>query len=247
MPAAVESQAGMAAALWDPGLAAPGAARFAVHRNNVVAGLIAALGAAYPAVRALVGAAFFDAAAQVHVRAHPPRSPVMLGYGAAFPDWIAAFPPAASLPYLADVARLERAWLTAFHAADAAPMTGARLAQVAPERLADLRFRAHPTLGLVMSRHPVVALWAAATGRPGDPVDLARAETAVISRPVDAVQVHVADPGEAALLAALCAGARFGDLVDLVGARGADLGAVLARAFHRGMIADIEGVGDAPI
>lgn len=115
MPA--PSEAAMAAALFDPALPAPGGPRFAVHRNNVVAGLIGALGEACPAVKKLVGEAFFTAAASLFVRAFPPKSPVMLLYGEGFPGWIGAFPPAAHVPYLEDVARLERAWLEAFHAA----------------------------------------------------------------------------------------------------------------------------------
>ena len=61
-------------------------------------------------VRLLVGEEFFRAMAQIHVRAHRPRSPLMFEYGDELPDFIAGFPPAADVPYLADVARLEIAW-----------------------------------------------------------------------------------------------------------------------------------------
>lgn len=224
----------MAAALFDPAAPAPGGARFAVHRNNVVAGLVAALGEAYPAVRRLVGPDFFAAAAALFVRAHPPRSPVMLLYGAEFPDWIEGFPPAAGLAYLGDVARLERARLEAFHAAEAEPVCGVRLAAVPPEELAAVRFRPHPTLRLVASRHPVVSL------RAGDPADLARAETAVVARPGAEVSVRAAGPDEAALLAALLRGATFGELAGAAAGGAFDLAAELRAAFSRGLVAAIE-------
>lgn len=230
----------MAAALLDPAAPAPGGARFAVHRNNVVAGLVAALGAAYPAVRALTGEAFFDAAAALHVRAFPPSSPVMLLYGEAFPDWIARFPPAGGLPYIGDVARLERAWLETFHAAEAEPLSGARLAALPPGRAEGARLRPHPALRLVPSRYPVASLRAASTGREGPAVDLARAETAIVSRPGAEVSVRMAAPGEAAFAAALLAGETLGAMAERAAEGAFDLSAELARAFEAGLISEIE-------
>ena len=92
------SQAGFAAALLDAGLPPPPglrawngsdpARRFGVYRNNVIVSLVGALGDTFPVVRRLVGDDFFDAMAGVHVRAHPPASPVLAHYGAGFADWL---------------------------------------------------------------------------------------------------------------------------------------------------------------
>ena len=115
-----ERQRGFAAAILDParpmpdGLVGPdgepGPKRFAVYRNNVVVGLTETLKDAFPAVHRIVGADFFRAMARAYVMVEPPRSPILLDYGAGFPDFIRQFEPAAVLPYLADVARIERAW-----------------------------------------------------------------------------------------------------------------------------------------
>jgi hypothetical protein len=88
------------------GAGRPATRRFAVYRNNVVASLSEALEVAFPAIAKLVGNGFFRAMAGIFVRAHPPRSPLMMLYGAEFPDFLATFAPVAHLPYLADVARL---------------------------------------------------------------------------------------------------------------------------------------------
>ena len=88
-----------------------------VYRNNVYAGLADTLGEAYPAVRRLVGEDFFRALASIYLDRHLPDSASLTLFGARFPDFIETFPPARSVPYLGDVARLERAWLEAFHAA----------------------------------------------------------------------------------------------------------------------------------
>ncbi|WP_042298343.1 HvfC/BufC N-terminal domain-containing protein, partial [Paraburkholderia bannensis] len=86
--------------------ALPSARRFGVYRNSVVRGLVEALRAAFPVVCRLVGDEFFTAMAHAYAVFEPPQTPVMLAYGATFPDFIATFEPALSVPYLSDVARL---------------------------------------------------------------------------------------------------------------------------------------------
>ena len=95
-----------------------GARRFAIHRNNVVVGLIRALQARFPVVEKIVGGEFFTAMARVFIAKSPPRTPILTTYGDEFADFIAAFEPARELGYLADVARLEAARTRAYHAAD---------------------------------------------------------------------------------------------------------------------------------
>lgn len=167
------AQAGFAAALLDPARPVPAglrtwngsdpAARFAVYRNNVIVSLVDALADGFPVVRRLVGEAFFAAMAREYARAQPPRSPVLAEYGEGFAAWVAGFEPAAALPYLADMARLERARVRAFHAADAPPIEAATLAAALsrPESLATARPQLHPSLTLIRSPQAVVSLWAA--------------------------------------------------------------------------------------
>src|ERR1700756_1327137 len=129
-----------AAALIDPeretpaivvGPAGKGAARrYNVYRNNVTVSLINALAAVYPAVHRITGAEFFRAMARFHVRATPPTSPLLFEYGREFPAFIEQYEHASSMPWLADTARIERAWLDAYHEADAEPLPAAALAAV---------------------------------------------------------------------------------------------------------------------
>ena len=224
-----------------PGIVRP--ERFAVYRNNVVVGLIEALAAAYPATRKLVGERFFNAMAGVHVRAEPPASPVLILYGAGFPAFIEGFAPAGRLPFLADVARLERLWLEAYHGPEAAPVPLDALARLPATALAEARLVLHPTVGLIASRHPVAALWAANTGRGAHAaVDLRRAEAALVLRPHDRVEVHVLDPGEAAFVAALRAGGALGAAAEaaLAAAPSFEFAAALGRVFALGAVAGID-------
>ena len=93
--------------------------RYNVYRNNVTVSLIDALAATYPAVQRITGVEFFRAMARFHVRAMPPTSPLLFEYGREFPAFIEGYEPAQDMPWLADTARIERAWLDAYHAADA--------------------------------------------------------------------------------------------------------------------------------
>jgi hypothetical protein len=169
-------QAAWPQALLDPDVPAPAGLtswngsdpvqRFAVYRNNVIVSLVDALADTFPATQSLLGEEFFRAMAREFVRANPPRSPVLTFYGQEFPAFIAAFPPAFALPYLPDLARLELAYVSAFFAADAAPLDAAALAAILqqPDQLVGLVLHLHPSLSVLSSPFAVVSLWAAHQG-----------------------------------------------------------------------------------
>ncbi|MCB4770094.1 putative DNA-binding domain-containing protein [Ancylobacter sp. Lp-2] len=187
----------------------PSERRFAVYRNNVVVGLIETLKAAYPVARRLVGEEFFAAMASLHVVAEPPVSPIMLDYGAGFPAFIARFEPAAVLAYLPDVARLERAWVEAYHAAEASPLSPSALGQVPPGDVLTMRLTLHPTVRIVRSAFPIVSIWQANVG--GDDAGTvaldAGGEDALVARPETEVEIRRLPAGAAAFMEALRAGA----------------------------------------
>lgn len=164
------------------------AQRFAVYRNNVAVSLIDALADTFPVTQALVGDEFFRAMAGIFVRAQPPQSPLLVFYGDGFPDFIQDFQPACSLPYLADLARLEMHYVKAYHAADAAPLALSELAGLLGDEsaLARVSFTLHPSLQLVRSRYAVVSLWAAhqeqATSTRLKAIDTQSAEAAMLIR-----------------------------------------------------------------
>jgi hypothetical protein len=142
------------------------AGRFAVYRNNVFASLIDALADTYPVVQQLVGEEFFRAMGKVFVQSTPPKSRLMAYYGISFADFIARFPPARSIPYLADVARLEMARVEAYHAADAHPVDpqGLQSTLSDPERLMSMRLSLHPSVRVICSPYAIGSLWEAHLG-----------------------------------------------------------------------------------
>ena len=188
--------------------------RYNVYRNNVTVSLIDALAATFPATQRITGTDFFRAMARFHVRETPPTSPLLFEYGHDFPDFIEAYEYARQMPWLADVARIERAWLDAYHAADAVPLAPETLAAVPAERLADVVLIPHPALRIVRSRFPAVTIFAANRGDgPVGRIETNEPEDALVTRPALDVVVRRLPPGGAVFLARLGDGEQFGTAV----------------------------------
>tara|TARA_R110002051_G_scaffold259449_2_gene318853 strand:+ start:6251 stop:7006 length:756 start_codon:yes stop_codon:yes gene_type:complete len=190
----------------EPWLTTPsGLRRMAVYRNNVVHGVIEVLRAAYPAVDRLVGANFFAPLAKAYWQAFPPVQPSMSQYGEGFAAFIDGYAPAAELVYLGDVARLDRAWLEAHHAADAPFLDPGQIAQLAPEALPLLAPGLHPSVSLLSSAWPAYAIWSSNRGD-AEPIQIKlrpEASFAMVWRHRGEVQHRALTPGDHAFLVAL--------------------------------------------
>lgn len=217
--------------------------RFAVYRNNVISGLSQALRTQFPAAEAIVGTEFFMGMARVYIATEPPRSPVLVSYGERFPAFIETFPPAAELPYLADVARLEIARTQAYHAADAVPLDAAAWQAVDVNAISGMRVTLHPSLRVLRSVFPVVTIWSMNTGvlEPASIEDCA-AEDAVIARPNADVEVRTLPPGGAAFLDALAAGQTLGEAASTAAGdhAGFDLSVNLAGLIGAGLAIQLQ-------
>lgn len=213
-----EFQDGFVRALLNPERPAPPA--FAVYRNTVMKGCIDALQANYPAVARLVGEEWFRAAAAVYVRDHLPQTPMLLEYGAGFADFLARFGPAAELPYLPAVARLDRFWTEAHAAADEPALDARALAGLDPESLASLRLRPHVAARWAWHDLPAYTIWSRNRNEAAladDEPDIAwRPEGVLIVRPDDAVRWIGLDAAGCAFMDACAAGATLIEAAEAV-------------------------------
>lgn len=186
--------------------------------------------------------------ARFHVRGTPPRSSLLFEYGRDFPDFIARYEYAQGMPYLADTARIERAWLDAYHAADVPPLAAQALGAIPPDLLADVVFVPHPATRIVRSRFPAVTIFAA--NRQDGPVGRIEAsvpEDALVTRPDQEVTVRRLPPGGAAFLMRLLSGRSLGDAGASAfnAAPGFDLAANIAGMIEAGALSALH-VGDQP-
>ncbi|WP_413206910.1 putative DNA-binding domain-containing protein [Rhodospirillum sp. A1_3_36] len=231
------------------GLGLDPAQRLSIHRNNTLIGLTEALGDTFSVVRRLVGEAFFGQLARDFLLAHPPASGCLLDLGEGFAAFLEAYPPAASLPYLADVASLEWAWWGAYNDADEPPLNPAELSTLAPDLFPLLRFLPIAASRLVVSPWPVSAIWQVNQPEVVDPpeVDLSSGRSLgpyhlLVLRPGADVLFADLSEGEALFWKELSMGACLGEAAALAEATQADfdLGAALARFFTLGAFGAVQ-------
>lgn len=189
--------------------------RLAVYKNNVYAQLIDALAATYPAVLRLVGEEFFRFAAREFVASHPATEKNLAMYGKGFHDFLAKFEPAASVPYLADVAMLEYRYLAAYHSIDARSLPADRYSVLVREG-GGSRVALHPSSQLMSSQYPVSRIWE--LNRSDAPIDgkisiEGQSEYLLIIRPQATVEVRRLSLGAFVALLALSGGSGLPEAV----------------------------------
>ncbi len=146
-----------------PGVIKPGklsvSEQLAIYRESILGGMSKALAEVYPVCRQLVGDHFFEHLADIYVRQYVSTSADITCYGEQLADFIEDFEAASSVPYLADVARLEWAWHRAINAPDEAVLTVHQLNQVAGEDYAEIILQLQGSATLLRSPYPILHIW----------------------------------------------------------------------------------------
>ena len=130
----------------------PAAGAMAVYRNTVIHGAVEALRANYPVVKQILGEEMFEHVAVDFAATFPPASPVLALYGREFGDWLVHQSWIRDLPYLPDVARVERLHVDCLFAPDA----DHRIARTGPGTL-----RLHPAVRFGWLSTPAMSIWLA--------------------------------------------------------------------------------------
>jgi hypothetical protein len=261
-------QQALVAALWPPDASATAALEdwcsgrsvtvargLQAYRGNGTANAARALEAAYPTVRALVGADGFQLLARELWTAHPP----VLGDLAHWGDSLAAFlethPDLSQWPYLGDCARLDWAVHRCERAADARWVAAslARLGDTDPQHL---QIHLRPGLAVLASRWPVVTIHQAhRDGAALDALDAARdavqagvGESVLVCRSGWRAQVHRVDQVTVLWTQRLLAGDSLASALDAVSDASAvgpfDLAGWLTTAIAAGWLKEIIVTGD---
>ncbi|MAS12399.1 MAG: DUF2063 domain-containing protein [Nitratireductor sp.] len=221
--------------------------RFNVYRNNVTHSLVTALTEIFPTVAQILGKENFRMIARDFVRAHPPRSPLVFEYGQDFARFLAGCAPISHLKYLPDVARLERAWLDAYHAADHAPLDADDLGALPPEALATAVFTPHPAARFISSAYAIHTIFTAHREGPmPERINAGLAQAVLVTRPALTVQVRKIDHGQFLFIEALSRGAPLQQAVglSLEAVPEFDLQAAIALAIESGAFAGCRSSND---
>lgn len=226
-----------------PDAAAPADA-IGFYRRSIASTQRSALAGVYPVVLLLVGEAFFAEAARVYAMRFPSTSGDLHRLGGRFGDFLEDYPHAGSLPYLADVARLEWVVHECAHAADCAPLDVAMLARVPEAEQGSLRARLAPCVRRLRSPFPVAALWEAnQPGHDAVPTRLEGPDDVLVHRAGTEVVVAVLDAPAAAFLDALARGEPLDLASEALGAHVDRLPQLLGGWVRDGVIAALERGG----
>jgi hypothetical protein len=224
-------------------------ARLSIYRNNVVKRLTESLSATYPVACKLVDPHFFAYAADQYIRRHLPTAACLVDYGADFPCFLAEFPPAATLNYLADVARLEWSVHRVLLATPVPPIAVGALADFDGDP-AELRLRIAPSVAFVASPYAIDQIWIAHQG--GDGLGNVRLQSSGVYLQVsgsDGIQILDLPPATWELRSRLANGEPLGTSLGKAAALDSDFdaGSALATLFNDGLVvglaADSEPLG----
>jgi hypothetical protein len=189
---------------------------FGVYAHHTRVSLCIAIEEAFPITKRLVGDDFFTAMASQFVVAYPPTHGWLSAYGEQFPQFVAQYAPAADLPYLPDLAKIEWARVRAANAPDDLGLDLKSLAILDAVSLESLCLSLHGAATLICSPFPVFDIWQAHFHADDDEqiseIDLAIGPQHVLVTRTGTLEVNVSllNPGDAAFLAALVKNESFG-------------------------------------
>lgn len=204
----------------------PAQRRLNIYRNNFKTNLRTALAATYPVTKKLVGSEFFRLLAEKYIGAHPPQSGDLRHFCLYLPEFLLDFEAAKTLPYLADVARLEWACSAVSVAPSPIFCVPGDFETLDPVDITNLRFVARKGSRLVHSKFPIFSIWSVnqETHLGDKPVSLDEgAQSVLVVRPNLELELWSLDDAESVFAEALIAGKTLGEAVEAVTLRGHDV------------------------
>ncbi|MFM2482092.1 putative DNA-binding domain-containing protein [Celerinatantimonas sp. YJH-8] len=136
--------------------------RLDIYRHNYVISLTEALSEIFHVTKQVVGDDFFREMARRYIRQYPPDSVVLSDYGQHFSSFIASFEAAKPLPFLSELAGLERTLLNITHQPDEQGLPIQALQEQLQQHSGEsLQFNLLASTQLWVSQYPVGAIYAA--------------------------------------------------------------------------------------
>ncbi|HEY4103194.1 MAG TPA: DNA-binding domain-containing protein [Polyangiaceae bacterium] len=132
--------------------------RLEIYREQFWLRHTASLVEDFPGLSGILGQAAWEDLIEGYLEVHPPRSFTLRDLGLELPEYVEARPDLAQHALCCDMARLERAYLELFDAADATPLNAAALAAIPEAAWENARIELSPTLRLLEVEYPVAEL-----------------------------------------------------------------------------------------
>ena len=133
--------------------------RFGIYKGSVHGILTQALGTMFPVCKALVGDTFFDNMCDLFINEYPPKTTYFAEYGSDLPRFLSTFEHVKDIPYLVDVARLEWARQTVWHANSVEMADFSALSKLNEEQQSKVVFQLAKNMHLIESEFRIDELW----------------------------------------------------------------------------------------
>jgi hypothetical protein len=177
----------------------------------------------FPATLAVLGAERFHNLVTGYLIEYPPAHFSISFAGNHLADFMRDYPRREEFPFLADLARLERALIEVFHAADATPLDAQQMRAIAPADWPSLKLTLHPANQILELQWNVASILNAVEHRE----ELSPAARADISMLVwrnrNRVYYRAIDAAERDALDAIAKGTTFAEICEMI-ARSVDEG-----------------------
>jgi len=134
---------------------------FRIYRNGYMRSTVDAVTSNYPATQALLGADYFRNLAKLFVLEFPPTKGSLSGYGEEFADFLLQTEISRSLPYLHDVAEIDRAWLHVYFAPNDSPASPVEITRLLENDVetGTERIRLCDATAILSLNFPVLDIW----------------------------------------------------------------------------------------
>ena len=192
--------------------------RVTIYANAYFYRLLDCLDEEFPATSAVVGANNVVAIVRDYLRAWPPTEPSIFYVGRNLSAFLRDHPLVTRWPFISELARLERAMLDVFHAADAFTLSDEAMRAIPSYQWPAIRLKIHPAVQILHNEwHVTDVLSDVQTGR--ECREPAHQKSPVIVWRQDAeVYYRALEDAEAKALVLLSEGASFAAICEVVGA-----------------------------
>lgn len=133
--------------------------RLQIYRNNIRSTLAESLQAIFPVTEAIVGSEYFKFLVRQYSIEHPPAQGNIHQFGNQFPQYVETFEGLQNIAYLTDIAVIDWACHTAYHAPTVPSVGVDCLAQFTPDEYENLRLHRHPSVTILSSSFPIFGIW----------------------------------------------------------------------------------------
>jgi hypothetical protein len=208
--------------------------RVDIYANMYFYRLLEVLQEDFPATLAILGADRFHNLVTGYLIEYPPEHFSIMHAGRHLADFLRDHPLREEFPFIADLARMERALIEVFHGADAAPLDAEQMRAIAPENWPSIRLGLHSAIEILQLGWKVPEVVRAVEcgeerrtpARDNINVMVWRNRNVAHYREIDAV--------ERDLLASIAKGISFADICDAIadGADEKDAAAVVNRRLE---------------